>query len=155
MAASRERGGGVMARTRRPYSRITVTREFVEMCKRLGTEHPDKTIRELSVMAGCGEQTCRNAINGAYDERFEPVPAPTPTPVGEVPLPMIVGGCDAGDGDSCRLAPYELELRTIARVCAASARALVAAWFSQDELGDELLAEIDDAMSWMDGGDAQ
>ena len=144
-----------MARTRRPYSRITVTREFVEMCKRLGREHPDKTIRELSVMAGCGEQTCRNAINGAYDERFEPVPAPTPTPVKEVPLPMIIGGCDAGDGDSRRLAPYELELRTIARVCAASARALVAAWFSQDELGDELLAEIDDAMSWMDGGDAQ
>ncbi len=142
-----------MAKTRRPYSRITVTKEFVEMCKRLGREHPDKTIRELSVMAGCGEQPCRNAINGVYDERFEPAPAPTPVPRGAVPLPMIVGECDAGDGDSRQLAPYELELRTIARVCAVSARALVAAWFSQDELGDVLLAEIDDAMSWM-GGDA-
>lgn len=140
-----------MAKTRRPYSRITVTKEFVEMCKRLGREHPDKTIRELSVMAGCGEQTCRNAINGVYDERFEPAPVPTPTPAGAVPLPMIVGECDAGDGDSRQLAPYELELRTIARVCAVSARALVAAWFSQDELGDVLLAEIDDAMSWMEG----
>lgn len=143
-----------MAKTRRPYSRITVTKEFVEMCKRLGKEHPDKTIRELSVMAGCGEQTCRNAINGVYDERFEPTPVPSPIPDGAMPLPMVVGECDAVDGDSRRLAPYELELRTIARVCAVSARALVTAWFSQDELGDALLAEIDDAMSWMDGGDA-
>lgn len=143
-----------MAKTRRPYSRITVTKEFVEMCKRLGKENPDKTIRELSVMAGCGEQTCRNAINGVYDERFKPIPAPPTIPDEAVPLPMIVGECDAGDEDSRRLAPYELELRTIARVCAVSARALVAAWFSQDELGDALLAEIDDAMSWMDGSDA-
>ena len=144
-----------MAKVRRPHSRITVTREFVEMCKRLDEEHPDKTIRELSVMAGCGEQTCRNAINGVYDEQFDLVPAPSPVPDGAVPLPMIVDEYDAGDEGSRRLAPYELELRTIARVCAASARALVAAWFSQDALGDELLAEIDDAMSWMDGGDAQ
>ena len=145
-----------MARTRRTSHRITMTKELARLCKRLDAENPDKTIRELSVEAGVSEKTFRNAIGGLYDEKFEHAPASSAMPDGAVPLPMIALDGEAVEGKVSGLAPYEMELRAIARVCAVAARALVLAWFSQDVLGETMLAEIDDAMAWMDGkGDAE